>query len=161
MSDGFTFDGEISIEPPLNYSEILAAQTIALGQVRNGWDAKNAKPESVFEGFMPLKFSIEEDEEVTERGVLNVQRAVAMVPSHQSNGSLSYSWETLLRALMKNLPGHKWKGEVTALHEDAHEAYKLVVDGSEGTATCAVQVRGTAYITWDDGSGSTRISDLQ
>jgi hypothetical protein len=160
MGTSYRMDGEIRIEPPLNYEEIQKAREVAMGLLRNGWDQKNALPLTVFEGYMALKPEIEEGEENTPRGVLLVRTASRLIPSH-GEGSLSYSWETLVSALVKALPGHNWKGEVTALHEDAHEAYKLVVDANPEKPNGVRQVRGTAYIKWDDDSGMDRISDLQ
>lgn len=155
MGTSYTFDGQISISPPLNYAEILKAREVAMGMLRSGFDAKHATPEHVFEGYMPLKPDLTESTEITDRGPLAVTEAPWLVPSHPSEGSLSYSMVDLVKALAKALPNHDWHGEVTALQNDREHAYKLVTD-KEGVR----EVKGVGYIEWGDDSESTPIVDL-
>lgn len=156
MGTSYTFDGSISIDPPLNYAEIEEAREVAMGMLRNNFGSKHAEPENVFEGYMPLKLDITTREERTDRGPLIVTEASGLIPSHRDTGSLSYGMADLVKALQKALPGHSWYGEVTALHEDRTSAYRLVLD-----AKTAREIKGVGHIEWDEKDfEATPIADL-
>lgn len=157
MSNSYTFDGSIQIEPPLNFKEIKKAREVAMGILREGWDKKRATPESVFEGHMPLKPEITEQPMDNDEGTQILRRAADLIPSHPCEGSMSYGMDTLVEALVKALPGHNWGGEVVAVDENRTSAYKLVVDVHKGKSRIE-QVSGSAYIKWDNDSKDTPLS---
>lgn len=160
MGHTYTFDGSIKIEPALNFSEIKKAREIALAMLRENWDRKNATEENVFEGYMPLKPGIVESTEDSDRGTLMVKEAPSLVPSHENEGSISFSMDNLVEALVHGLPGHTWSGTVTAIDDEYTSAYKLVVevssyDHKQGKTRSIKQINGSSFIHWEDGTESS------
>lgn len=157
MSTRYTFVGGINITPALNYTEVKTARKTALGLVRT-IDKKYATEENVFREYMPLGLMLDSFTKDTDDGPLKIIQGIAL------ESTLSDSWmpipmDVLVRGLIKALPGHDWKGTVTALHEDRLTAYKLIVDciGTESRDQHEVVrlVEGTAHMTWDEERGVT------
>lgn len=159
MGTSYSFDGKITIDPPLNFVQIRQAQQVALGLIRQGWDKRHSDVSNVFSGYMPLKLDLESFDKDTDEGILKVTRAVGLIPSHPGEGSLSYSMKDLLLKLVQAFPDHKFYGTVVALNEDGVSAVKLSVVSGAGPSEVE-QTSGKAFIHWDDQSTSTSVSDL-
>lgn len=159
MGTSYSMQGVINITPALNFTEIKTAQEVAISTLRPH-DAKRAKVDTVFEGYLPLKIMTDEFDRQTEEGLLHIVRGIALVPSHAS-GSMSYNMDDLVKALQKALPGHNWEGEVTAVREDVTMAYKLVCTTARGSDKSSIrQVEGQTYVRWDDDSQDEQIVSL-
>jgi hypothetical protein len=161
MGTNYSFDGGVTIDPPLNYSEIRTARKTALDLVRQH-EKRYATEENVFSTYMPLALTLDTFDKTTEEGVLTVTRAIALkAPS--SEHFLPMDMDVLVRALIKALPGHNWTGSVTAVHEDRLTGYKLTVkaDGSGQSVDSPEVVRhikGSSYMVWSDNGESESVS---
>ncbi len=159
----YNLRGSITIKPPLNFAEIKTAREVALKMLLSkSYAAKHATPENVFENY-PLMLQIEEFQRETDEGTLTVKQAEFLRPSYSSNAKLSYDMAELVVALIKALPGHNWKGTVTALHEEMTGGEKVVVDawGSGAPVQDTVRtVKGTVYLRWEDDSSEEEVADL-
>jgi hypothetical protein len=160
MGTSYSFDGEITIMPPLNFAQIRQAQDIAMNMLRPGFDKKNAKPEHVFEGYMPLKFVLETSEKDTDEGILKITRATGLTASHPGSGSLSYNMYDLVHKLAQAFPEHHFSGAIVALREDSSKAYKVTARPGQNGPSRVTETEGQAYIHWDDQSDTTPVSDL-
>ena len=159
----YTFDGKITIQPPLNFTQIKQARSAAFAMVSERYGSK--KPRWItldpaqaerfeMEQHMPLTLSIKETERETDEGVVQVRRSELLVPSNSSEGSLSYSMAEQVNRLIKLFPGHTFEGSVVAVEQENNDATKLVVKDNVAT-----DVPGAVYVHFEDGS-EAKISDL-
>lgn len=158
MGTGYYFDGSISIEPPLNFSEIEKAREIALGLVQNGYNKKHATQTNIFQ-YMPLMPKLEASIRKTPEGILHVTTAAELAPTCQTDGGYSHLMCDLVEQLIKGLPGHNWSGTVMAMDEYRHSAIKIVVTTGEDTSTVE-EVSGTVLVQWADSSEPTPVTEI-
>jgi hypothetical protein len=148
MGTSYTMSGGINISPALNYTEVKTAAKAALGLVRPQ-DKKYATEENVFKSYMPLGLLLDVFQKDTEDGLLTVTRGIALEAPSRDH-FLPISMADFVRAMMKALPGHQWQGTVTALRDDGMVGYKLTVDADTSDPVKVQEVKGRAYLVWDD-----------
>lgn len=148
MGTKYTMTGGINITPALNYTEVKTAIKAALALVRPQ-DKKYATETNVFTQYMPLTLMLDSFDKDTEDGVLTITRGIALEPPTRDH-FLPISMADFVRAMMKALPGHMWEGTVVALREDALVGYRLTVDAEVSDPARVCEVKGRAYMVWDD-----------
>lgn len=165
MGDSYKFDGSIKIDPPLNFRQIKEVvedsfkQALTLYRSRPPrWMAEyqtSKKPsEFPMDQHFPLTLDVEEHEQETEDGILQVKTSSRLKPSHDENRSLWVSMEDQLKRLVKLFPDHTFVGEVIAVNLDAGEAVKVQANGRS-----IMQFQGSAFIRFTNGD-QVKLSDL-
>jgi hypothetical protein len=161
MSTAWTFDGEVRIEPPLNFSQIKRFRRACFEGLsshdtkRVGRSSDEEETGFPMNDFYSLVLDIEEDEEETDRGRLLVFRAPVLRPSYSQMRMSSYTMVDQVELAISLFPDHAFSGEIIAVREENTAALKVTVKDNKAT-----EVKGTLHIVWDDGSQSTSTADL-
>jgi hypothetical protein len=167
MGTYYSFDGAIEISPPLNYAEIKAVQAAVVAklhphQVKAA--EKMSSPEDIFQNYMPFTLVIEGEEKETDDGVLTVKRAYWIRPCRTSEGYLGYAMGALMEAIVAAAPGHAWRGQIVAVHEDRMTAKKLVVDLPkvmlQEKDRILREVTGSSFIRWESPDDDEQLVDF-
>lgn len=110
-----TFEGQITIDPPLNWVEIRKAQE-----------------QSHVKGDKEISLVIDQDEKETDLGTETVKTCSALEPVTDSPYK-GYYVEEAVRQVVKACPGHSFSGYLQGIREDSCAMWRIVAKGREVT----------------------------
>jgi hypothetical protein len=163
MGTSWNSEGQIIIDPPLNLAQIKAFRKDCFAQLRPvdlqrlNRVFPNGEAEERFNiaDFFALTLEIEQDERETDEGVLQISRAVSLIPACANGGGSSYRMGDQVERAFKIFPDNSFTGEIVAVREQNGGAIKITAKGRK-----VEEVAGTVHVVWADGSESTDITDL-